>query len=163
MQHVCNWLYICIFTCQQPLHVLSIVAADEHIIRWLRRSGQGCRGSGGEGRAGGRDCPFPPLGRKPLSALRRYKSFIWFVVFLTKGSRSRNKSSRSIPSAPISSQHQNSYYLTLSGGQYTPHPIDLERCVFSGVAWWTIFPHQRDAGIVLLFSVRFALACSYWK
>lgn len=41
------------------------------------------------------------LGRKPLSALRRNKSFIWFVVFLTEGSRSRNKVLLSILSALI--------------------------------------------------------------
>lgn len=41
------------------------------------------------------------LGRKPLSALRRNKSFIWFVVFLTEGSQSRNKVLLSIHSALI--------------------------------------------------------------
>ena len=133
MQRGCGWPHICIFTCQQPLRVLSI-AADEHVIRWLQRSRRSCRGSGGEGGAGGRGCPLPPLGRKRLSALRRYKSFIRFVVFLTKGSRSRNKPSRSIPSAPISSQPQNTHYLTLSGGQrYTPAPTGwFEWWVFSG-------------------------------
>lgn len=112
MRHVCDWLDICVFMRQQPPRVSSTAAADEHIIRLLQRSGLGCRGGGGlglgvgvgwrEGGAGGRDCPLPPLGRKWLSALRRYKSFIRFVVFLTKRSRSRNKLSRSIPSAPIS-------------------------------------------------------------
>ncbi len=53
---------------------------------------------------GGRGCPLPPLKRKLLSALRRNKSFIWFVVFLTKGSWSRNKALLSIPSAPILSR-----------------------------------------------------------
>lgn len=124
MRHVCDWLDICVFMRQQPPHVSSIAAADEHIIRLLQRSGLGCRGGGGgEGGAGGRDCPLPPLGRKWLSALRRYKSFIRFVVFLTKRSRSRNKLSRSIPSAPISSQHQNTYYFTLSVGQRCPPPL----------------------------------------
>lgn len=51
--------------------------------------------------AGGRGCPLPSLKRKLLSALRRNKSFIWFVVFLTKGSWSRNKALLSNPSAPI--------------------------------------------------------------
>lgn len=96
----CDWLDICLFMRQQPPHVLSIAAADEHIIRLLQRSGLGCRGSSSEGGAGGRDCPLPPLGRKWLSALTRYKSFIWFVVFLTKRSQSRNKLRHSIPSAP---------------------------------------------------------------
>lgn len=121
MQLSCDWPHICIFTRQQPPPCLSIVAADTHIIRRLQRAGPGCRGSGGEGCAGGRDCPLPPLERKRLPALRKYKSFIWFVVFLTKGSPSRNKPWRSIPLAPISSQPQDTHYLTLPGGQrYTP-------------------------------------------
>lgn len=35
------------------------------------------------------------------AALRRNKSFIWFVVFLTEGSWSRNKGLLSIPYAPM--------------------------------------------------------------
>ena len=66
---------------------------------------EGCNnGSSGEDCvpcAGGRGCPLPLLKRKLLSALTRNKSFIWFVVFLTKGSWSRNKALLSIPSAPI--------------------------------------------------------------
>lgn len=49
--------------------------------------------------AGGRACPILPLKTKLLSALTRNKSFIWFVVFLTKGSWSRKKALLSIPSA----------------------------------------------------------------
>lgn len=47
--HVCDWLDICVFMRQQPPHVSSIAAADEHIIRLLQRSGLGCRGGGGGG------------------------------------------------------------------------------------------------------------------
>lgn len=124
MRHVCHWLDICLFMRQQPPHVLSIAAADEHIIRLLQRSGLGCRGSSREGGAGGRGCPLPPLGRKWLSALRRYKSFIWFVVFLTKRSRSRNKLWCSIPSAPSlqKSTRTHIHNLALSSGPILPHP-----------------------------------------
>lgn len=45
--HVYDWLDICVFMRQQPPHVSSIAAADEHIIRLLQRSGLGCRGGGG--------------------------------------------------------------------------------------------------------------------
>lgn len=117
MRRGCHWPDICLFMRQQPPHVLSIAAADEHIIRLLQRSGLGCRGSSREGGAGGRDCPLPPLGRKWLSALTRYKSFIGFVVFLTKRSQSRNKLRRSIPSAPWL---RNTANFTLSDGQICP-------------------------------------------
>lgn len=62
--------------------------------------------------AGGRGCPLPSLKSRLLSALRRNKSLIWFVVFLTKGSWSRNKSLLSSPSAPSSlssSQRHNTH------------------------------------------------------
>lgn len=71
MRHGCDWLDICLFMRQQPPHVLSIAAADEHIIRLLQRSGLGCRGSSREGGAGGRDCPLPSS--REEVALRSHK------------------------------------------------------------------------------------------
>lgn len=79
-------------------------------------------GSSGEDcapRAGGRGCPLPSLKTRLLSALRRNKSFIWFVVFLTKGSWSRNKALLSTPLLHLLPPHlSNTHYLTLSCESY---------------------------------------------
>lgn len=78
--------------------------------------------------AGGSGCLLPLLKRKLLSALWRNKSFIWFVVFLTKGSWSRNKALLSIPSAPILS-------LLLSPPQHTLPYTDMQGETRSHFCW----------------------------
>lgn len=116
--HGVRWLGACVwnhthiqYVRDARLHFYVSASASCSICTWLltctlsdycspqcrRRCNKGSR----EDCAGGRGCPLHLLERKLLSALRRNKSFIWFVVFLTKGSWSRNKVLLSFGSAPI--------------------------------------------------------------
>lgn len=81
---ICTWLLTC-------------TLSDYCSPQCRRQCNKGSR----EDCAGGRGCPLHLLERKLLSALRRNKSFIWFVVFLTKGSWSRNKVLLSFGSHPL--------------------------------------------------------------
>lgn len=116
IQDVCVGPHACIFMCQNTCiicaYLLLCTLSDSYgviasaITAAAERTVCPC--------AGGRGCPLPPLKRKLLFALRRNKSFIWFVVFLTKSSWSRNKALLSIPSAPILSPLSATTHLTLS-------------------------------------------------
>lgn len=104
--------------------------------------------------AGGRGCLFPPLKRKLLSALRRNKSFIWFVVFLTKGSWSRNKALLSVRSAPILS-------LLLSAPQHTLTDTVMQVETWSHFYWQVAVFLQRQTNIIPTSPTNMNISRSY--
>lgn len=103
MHTVCVGLRACIFMWQHQPHVLSVHAcwrAHYQITAVHSVGGSAIKAAAGR-TVQVAVAVLSVCSRGSCSALRGNKSFIRFVVFLTKGSRSRNKVLLSIHSAPI--------------------------------------------------------------